>query len=96
MLLIVCENSFAAAVYVSIKRASECSAARLAHLSGGQGVVGSNPATPTTSPAVQTNPQVLLIAGRALPAGRSQGFGFESRHCDHFPCLSDEAKENGP
>jgi hypothetical protein len=32
----------------SIKRASECSAARLAHLSGGQGVVGSNPATPTT------------------------------------------------
>ena len=27
--------------------ASECSAARLAHLSGGQGVVGSNPATPT-------------------------------------------------
>src|SRR4051812_20126488 len=29
------------------RRASECSAARLAHLSGGQGVVGSNPATPT-------------------------------------------------
>ena len=29
--------------------ASECSAARLAHLSGGQGVVGSNPATPTIS-----------------------------------------------
>src|SRR5208283_4711422 len=28
---------------------SECSAARLAHLSGGQGVVGSNPATPTIS-----------------------------------------------
>ena len=35
-----------------ISAASECSAARLAHLSGGQGVVGSNPATPTTHPSV--------------------------------------------
>ena len=38
----------------AIAAPSECSAARLAHLSGGQGVVGSNPATPTISPTVLT------------------------------------------